>query len=232
MAKSKYYAIRVGKRTGIFKSWDKCKSYVHGYSGAEYKSFSNEQDALAYLKGEKAPAKRKLIPPMDQKPTKEQSKKPINPLKQPDTPLCEIPVDKKCIAYVDGSYNSNTNTYGSGGIIIFSNGDKIEFSASGNDSDFVSMRNVAGEIFASMDAISKAIMYGCESITIYYDYEGIEKWAVGDWKANKTGTKLYKRFIAENSTKIHIDFVKVKAHTGVEYNEVADMLAKRAAGVE
>lgn len=48
MAK-KYYAVRRGKATGIFGTWDECKDSVHGYPGAEYKSFGTKEEALDYL---------------------------------------------------------------------------------------------------------------------------------------------------------------------------------------
>lgn len=47
----KYYAVRKGKTTGIFESWDECRESVSGYSGAEYKGFLSVDDALAYLDG-------------------------------------------------------------------------------------------------------------------------------------------------------------------------------------
>ena len=50
MAK-KYYAVRKGKTTGIFESWDECRESVSGFSGAEYKGFLSVDDALAYLDG-------------------------------------------------------------------------------------------------------------------------------------------------------------------------------------
>lgn len=45
----KYYAVKNGRKIGIFTSWDECKAQVDGFSGAEYKSFPNENDAKAYL---------------------------------------------------------------------------------------------------------------------------------------------------------------------------------------
>ena len=41
----KYYAVRKGTVTGIFRTWEECKKNVHGYSGAEYKSFKTLEDA-------------------------------------------------------------------------------------------------------------------------------------------------------------------------------------------
>lgn len=52
MAK-KIYAVRKGKKTGLFNTWDACKASVDGYSGAEYKSFLSREAAEAYLAGAK-----------------------------------------------------------------------------------------------------------------------------------------------------------------------------------
>ncbi len=37
----KFYVVWKGRKTGIFKTWNECKSQVDGYSGAEYKSFDD-----------------------------------------------------------------------------------------------------------------------------------------------------------------------------------------------
>jgi ribonuclease HI len=39
MGKRKFYVIWKGKKTGIFTSWDECKDFVLGFTGAKYKSF-------------------------------------------------------------------------------------------------------------------------------------------------------------------------------------------------
>lgn len=49
MAKQKFYAVRKGKTTGIFLTWDECKAQVDGFSGAEYKSFSTKEEAEDFL---------------------------------------------------------------------------------------------------------------------------------------------------------------------------------------
>jgi ribonuclease HI len=54
---------------------------------------------------------------------------------------------------------------------------------------------------------------------------------MGLWKTNKEGTIAYKKFYDEISDRISIEFVKVKGHSGDKYNEIADVLAKKAAGV-
>lgn len=45
----KYYAVKIGRKTGIFTSWEEALESVHGFKGAVYKSFVNEEDACAYL---------------------------------------------------------------------------------------------------------------------------------------------------------------------------------------
>ena len=64
---------------------------------------------------------------------------------------------------------------------------------------------------------------------MFYDYEGIEKWATGEWRAKKElNKKNMFLFIQEKRKIIDIEFIKVQAHSGVELNEEVDTLAKNA----
>ena len=76
-----------------------------------------------------------------------------------------------------------------------------------------------------------AMEHDRKELVIYHDYEGIAKWCLGEWKANKEGTKAYKAFYDAVSRQIQITFVKVKGHSGDTYNEMADRLAKEALGL-
>lgn len=134
------------------------------------------------------------------------------------------------IAYVDGSFNIKTKEYGYGCIILEGQQVICQFYDKGNDLNYASMRNVAGEILGSLKAIEYAIEQQ-KSICIYYDYEGIEKWANKEWKANKPGTIDYALKIEQYRKIIDIDFIKVLAHSGDYYNEMADKLAKKAVGI-
>ena len=136
-----------------------------------------------------------------------------------------------CVAYVDGSFNSNTNEYGYG-IVLLHGTVFAEICGKGNDNEMASMRNVAGEILGTQKAIEEAILNGFKKIKIHYDYIGIEKWATKEWKRNKPWTIAYSNFINEARNKIEIEFKKVDAHTGNKYNEMADKLAKKGCGVD
>ena len=130
------------------------------------------------------------------------------------------------IAYVDGSYDSTTKIYGSG-IVFLENDSKKTYSFAGNNPEYAKSRNIAGEISAAIYAMEYAKSNKYEKLIINHDYIGLEKWAKGDWKANKNLTKAYKNCYEIFSKLLIIEFVWVKSHSGDHYNDLADKLAKR-----
>lgn len=137
----------------------------------------------------------------------------------------------KAKAYVDGSYNASTRVYGAGAVLFLGEGtEPIFLSQPGNHPAYVGSRNVAGEVMAATLVIEacKAVP-SLEELTLYYDYAGIECWAKGSWRANTTLSREYKE--AVKILPFRLSFRKVKAHTGDEFNEKADRLAKEACGL-
>ena len=51
MSKKKFYAVRAGRKTGLFYSWEECEDQVNGYPGCEFKSFATEAEAKSWLGG-------------------------------------------------------------------------------------------------------------------------------------------------------------------------------------
>ena len=44
-----YYAVKAGRKTGIYESWEDCKKQVHGFPGAIFKKWKTKEEAELYL---------------------------------------------------------------------------------------------------------------------------------------------------------------------------------------
>ena len=220
----KYYAVKVGKTTGVFETWEECEASVKGYPGALYKSFKSEAEAYAYMGWS---GQQLTFDNLDE--VQGQS----GPLSNEQAPNDDMPYSNtvKAVADVDGSFNEESGEFGYG-VVMFYKGEESHMKGSSDDADLVDMRNVAGEIQGAMKAMDFAVQNEISNITIYHDYLGISKWCSGDWKANKKGTKAYKKFYDQCKKQVNITFEKVDAHTGDKYNELADDLAKEAVGIK
>ena len=199
----KYYAVQRGRSTGVFFTWAECQKQVTGFPGAVFKSFPTMEEAEAFAKGGSAPIDKENL-----------FEKEPNAL----------------IAYVDGSYHNGTGEFSYGMVLIHGSVEQT-FCQKFTDTDLATMRNVAGEIKGAEAAMRYAVEQGFGKLYIFHDYEGIAKWCQGAWKTNKEGTKAYKAYFDSIQDKLEVVFVKVAAHTGDKYNEMADQLAKSALGI-
>lgn len=129
-------------------------------------------------------------------------------------------------AYVDGSFNPADKKYAFGLVCFHPDGTTEEYCGSGDSEQGLAQRNVAGEMIASMLAVKWALVNNYDEIEIFYDYVGIEAWVTGTWKAKNELTQKYRDAMRNWQTKVKITFSKVPAHTGNEFNERADKLAK------
>jgi len=294
-SRKNFYAVKKGKKTGIYDSWEICKKLVIGYNGAIFKGFETRKEAEDYLY-DRQPSNitqdntntstntttskhsntnsntTSSISNENKEPVitfkSRRSSNPLDIMKEimgiddilPSKPIgstrnegmndndisstinssnCNVDdsviIDPtmnqdnpdKAIAYVDGSYNIKTMEY-SYGAIIFYKSEGHKFSKKFNDPKLRQMRNVAGEIEGSMKAIQYCVDNNIPEVDIYYDYLGIENWAMGLWKTNKPGTQNYKEFFDRMKSKVKVNFIKVKAHSNDKYNDIADQLAKKA----
>lgn len=211
--KKKYYAVRVGRVPGIYQTWNQAEEQVKSFSGAIYKSFETLQEAESFLQLE-------FKDSIDDQ----------NNLNNEILTKVKNLEPNQVMAFVDGSYSPNIDgkeKYGFGAILLTDENEISLFKAFVNK-EYMNSHNVAGEIEGVKESILWAIENKKKEITIYYDYEGIEKWANKEWKAKTKLTKEYIKFYEEKSKLIKINFIHVKAHSGISYNEQADELAKRS----
>ncbi len=194
-----YYAVKNGRDIGIFSTWAECEASVRGFSGSVFKKFSSLREAEDFIGG----------------------------VEDPSIMVEEITREDEAIAYVDGSFDLKTFTF-SYGMVFISHDYMSEHKGKDDNKDLAQMRNVAGEIQGAMEAMDMALKLGKKKLILHFDYAGIENWAKGNWKTNKDGTKAYKDYYDSIKYDLEVEFVKVKAHSGVKYNELADKLAKEA----
>lgn len=199
VGKEKFYAVKIGRVPGIYSNWDDASKQVTNYSNATHKSFESREEAEKYMGYNKGSGKDARLYPSE-----------------------------TLSAYVDGSFDSGAKCYGSG-IVLVQDGNIVEeLIISGDNPDFVASYQIPGEVLGVLKAIERAKEKGYEELNVYYDYEGIEKWARGTWKANKAISRYYVSKLDEHIGNFEINFKKVKAHSGNKYNERADQLAKEA----
>lgn len=139
-------------------------------------------------------------------------------------------IPKKSYAFVDGSYDPKSKTYGFGGFLIDQHGKRHYVQGAGNEPSLAKLRNIAGEVLGARAVIQLALQHHMHKLTIFHDYEGIAAWPTGAWKCKTTLTKDYVRFVkkAMRNGLNELYFEQVKGHSGFWGNEEADQLAKLA----
>lgn len=208
----KYYVVIKGKKSGIFSTWEETKKSVIGYKGAVYKSFLSEEEAKQYFD------KFNFI--NDE----------ISQNTNIENELVKNSENNIYSFFVDGSYNKFTKKIGFGVVCYFNGIFHKHSSEIGKEyySKFSNSLNVVGEIFGSLYVLDFCKKNSIKNAIIFFDYEGIEKWATGAWSTKSDIAIFYKKEFDNKSSNINISFQKVKAHSDIEYNNLADELAKKA----
>lgn len=197
----KYYSVYKGKSGSpkIFRTWDECKKEVAGVSGAIYKSFKTEEEAIEFLK-----------------------------VNSENKSLNNLDLRDEIIVFVDGSFIESKGNYSYGLVVVKDKEVIYKESGVGDNKEAIIHRNVAGEVLGATKAVIYAEENNIKEITIAFDYQGIESWALGFWKRNTSLTENYHQFMKDKMRKIKVRFKKIKGHSGDKYNDLADELAKEA----
>lgn len=216
MSKKKYYAVKVGKKTGIYDTWEDCQKQVIGYSGAEYKSFKDKELAKKFMSSS--------------------SLSEVKEYKTKEVEAIKLSKKKDTVSvYTDGSW-ANKEDGGkmyAGGFLIIENGEIVDRKCvNGDEEALAELRNVAGEMQATVRAIHYVSknMPRIKNMFVFVDYIGLMHWSIpvklGGWKRKNIHTQKYGEYLEKIKKCINIEFIHVKGHNKDRFNEEADRLAE------
>ncbi|WFC95519.1 ribonuclease H [Malassezia brasiliensis] len=236
---SKFYAVRVGRRPGVYETWEQCRAQVERYQGSRYKAFPTRAEAHAFVAGEDAPHPAP-VPDVAPKPAPPKRKagnddEPIMPAKAvrilPDTTPGGLTV------YTDGSSRGNGRDGAVAGYgVYWSDARYHHLNLSCRLAGPVQTNNRA-ELTAILRAIetcpepSKPLRIFTDS---QYAMKAVTQW-IPAWKRNgwrtSTGSDVQNKDLivsldyAFTSRTPRPSLVYVRAHAGTHGNEMADRYA-------
>ena len=134
------------------------------------------------------------------------------------------------MAFVDGSYKDKMEGCSKGkigyGVVLITKSEKKKLSGSCCNEEMLNLHNIAGELLGTKRAVRwVAERSQFHSRDLDFDFNGIAYFSKNWGKPNKFIDE-YIDFIDKQT--ININYYKVKAHTGIKYNEEADKLAKES----
>ena len=226
---AKIYAVRKGFKPGIYHSWDECKKQVHGFTGAEFKSFYDADEADTFMELGLRASLKDMIDYNEARDIKRgvyYKKDELARVLSCDPDTISIYTDGSCGTDTDGS-----KIY-SGGYVIIKDKEIIHLGCTfGNKVQLAKLNNVAGEMRAVTHVLNhvKTNMPDIRVIHLFVDYTGLINWAKpkaeGGWSRNNPYTEKYGKFLEKMQEIFDIQFEHIKGHIGDPYNEEADALA-------
>ena len=214
MAK-KFYAVKRGRKTGLFTVWAECAAQVKGFQGAVYKGFMTEDEARAWLGGADA---------------RTEQPRAAAEMAAPSAP------DADYIIHTDGSCLRNPGGAGGWAAVIETTATGAVEEKSGGDPETTNNRM---ELTAALMALS-AVPEGAR-VALYTDSQYLKnaftKFWLPAWK--KRGWKkadgepvlnqdLWVQLDAAFAAR-QVQFHWVKGHAGNPRNERCDVLARAEA---
>ena len=191
----KFYAVKNGKKKGVYKTLSECMEQVKDYNDAIWCRFTNEENATAFV---------------NQKINKEHFEN---------------------YAYVDGSCNGEQTRHGYG-VMLRTPSETYILQGRTNITETTYISSIIAELQAQKAVIKKALSSGIMSLTIYYDCKATVDLVLRGYKSKNSKINAYVSYIKSSLPFININYVKVKAHSGIEGNEIADTLARKAIGLK
>lgn len=213
MAKIKYYGVLVGRKKGVFETWDECNEQVKGFKDAKFKSFFSRQEAEMYVAG----------------------------LEVGESLDFYWDLEHERHVFTDGSFNKDTNTVGFAYVELRGKGKEELYQNSTNHDFYVKSANVAGEYLGVLEAMKHIGEQNpnLRKLHIHVDFESLYlllgiTLKEGQMK-KRPQTQLSRMYVTKFKEYVdkfgyEVVFYDVMAHGHHKYNELADRLAKKACG--
>ncbi len=218
MAKTeKFYAVKKGRKAGIYTTWEACQAQVMGVAGAVYKSFARRTDAEAYLRGaEPAAFTQNALFELEAAPA----------ASEPEAGLEMVRL------YTDGGAIGNPGA-GGYGVVLEQDGRQREFSAGYRQTTNNRMELLA--VISGLEQIEQRaavrVLTDSSYIVNAMRSGAARRWQQAHWK-RKDGAvpnaDLWERLLSL-ADKHSITFEWVPGHSGIQQNERCDRLAQAAA---
>lgn len=128
MSSSNYYAVKVGRNIGIYRTWNECDREVSCFKGSKYKKFNSESEALAFIGNDhvnnNSCTAESIVTPLEVI-TLNNGGNAIFPIIHPIRGNIGN-FDPNRVIYVDGGFNRFTRPHACGCVVDHFNHDLIE----------------------------------------------------------------------------------------------------------
>uniref|UniRef100_A0A8D0BRN5 Ribonuclease H1 n=1 Tax=Salvator merianae TaxID=96440 RepID=A0A8D0BRN5_SALMN len=244
-----FYAVRKGRRVGVYRTWEECKEQVDKYKCASFKKFATEEDAWDFInEGTAEPSHNSIGKHLDACLYVESSLIELVSVKRVKyTEVPYTPSENKdkitymgeyAVVYTDGCCSHNGRDKARAGTgVYWGPGHPL------NSSERLPGRqtNQRAEIYAACKAIELAKSQNIKKLVIYTDskftIDGMTNWIL-NWQKNgwktKSGEEVTNKEEFERLSKLSegmdIQWMHVPGHAGFSGNEAADRLAREGAG--
>ncbi|XP_031322360.2 ribonuclease H1 isoform X1 [Camelus dromedarius] len=211
-----FYAVRRGRKAGVFLSWNECRAQVDRFPAARFKKFATEEEAWAFVRDSASPdgsegqnkhvqesqvkADKRLREPWDEgegentEPCAKHVKQDVEPLPSGHRDTFSYMGDY-VVVYTDGCCSSNGRRRARAGIGVYwgpGHPLNVGIRLPGRQT------NQRAEIHAACKAIQQAKAQSISKLVLYTDsmftINGITSWVPG-WKRNGWRTSTGKEVI-------------------------------------
>jgi ribonuclease HI len=126
--------------------------------------------------------------------------------------------------FTDGSFNGKQASWA---YVLLKDGKKVTQAAGViNDPEHRSSYQIIGEFTAVIESLKKCDALNIDAVTLHYDLDLAGKIATGRYNAKAPVSQFYLQSLKK--IKVSVTWNKVKAHSGIKWNEYVDKLASRA----